>query len=345
MDFIIRLAEEFFKKHKRLARYRRIFAFLAAVVVFATTYELILPAITMDGQRALQSPGVEVGVAKDQRKGIEFMEDDSFAVDTAGEDAFEAGFPEEGDYFEDDAGAVGDGYAEDYSLDETQPADDWMQPEDPATGDTWKNAEEIVPGAENTGDDYSGSDESGSFTDENGTDADNPGGDVPEGDLSGADSDFAGADVPGSENDMADPADENGTDAEEAGLESTGSDSYGDGQDMEAADGENASDASVENTNDDNKEDASAGASGADNKTDDQTGKDSGAGSSAVNSGEAVIEGGTAETTLEYAQDGAAVGATDLAALGATGQAAIAVTYPATIVYEGKDYTITATFD
>ena len=70
MDFIIRLAEEFFKKHKRLARYRRIFAFLAAVVVFATTYELILPAITMDRQRAVQSPGVEVGVAKDQRKGI-----------------------------------------------------------------------------------------------------------------------------------------------------------------------------------------------------------------------------------------------------------------------------------
>ena len=57
MDFIIRLAEEFFKKHKRLARYRRIFAFLAAVVVFATTYELILPAITMDRQRACRRHG------------------------------------------------------------------------------------------------------------------------------------------------------------------------------------------------------------------------------------------------------------------------------------------------
>ena len=144
MDFIIRLAEEFFKKHKRLARYRRIFAFLAAVVVFATTYELILPAITMDRQRAVQSPGVEVGVAKDQRKGIDFTEDDSLAVDTAGEDSFDAGFPEDGDYYEDNADSAGDGYVEDYSSEETGSADDWIQPEDPATGDTWNNASELM---------------------------------------------------------------------------------------------------------------------------------------------------------------------------------------------------------
>lgn len=63
MDFIFRAAEAFLKKHKRLQRYRRVFAFLAAVVVFATTYELILPAITMDRRRAAETPGVEVGVA------------------------------------------------------------------------------------------------------------------------------------------------------------------------------------------------------------------------------------------------------------------------------------------
>ena len=65
MDFIFRLAEEFLKKHKRLNRYRRVFAVIAAVVVFATTYELILPAITMDKRRAADTPGVEVGVAAD----------------------------------------------------------------------------------------------------------------------------------------------------------------------------------------------------------------------------------------------------------------------------------------
>ena len=39
---------------------------MAAVVVFATTYELILPAITIDRQRAAETPGMEVGVAAEE---------------------------------------------------------------------------------------------------------------------------------------------------------------------------------------------------------------------------------------------------------------------------------------
>ncbi|MEE1163218.1 MAG: SpaA isopeptide-forming pilin-related protein [Lachnospiraceae bacterium] len=66
MDFIFRAAEKFLKDHKRLMRYRRVFAVLAAVVVFATTYELILPAITIDRQRAAETPGMEVGVAAEE---------------------------------------------------------------------------------------------------------------------------------------------------------------------------------------------------------------------------------------------------------------------------------------
>ena len=372
MDFIIRLAEEFFKKHKRLARYRRIFAFLAAVVVFATTYELILPAITMDRQRAFQSPGVEVGVAKDQRKGIEFAEDDSFAADSAGEDAFEAGFPEDGDFFEDDAGASGDGYAEDFSSDGTGSADDWIQSEDPGAGDTWENADEIVPGADSTGDDYSGSDADGSLTDADGTGVNASAGD----DLAGVPSDSSdpensGADISVPENaendntdDSTDLTDGNETDSEEAGLEGTGSASHEDGQDLETADGEDSEDAydvSSENISGDNTQDASTGASTADSKETDDTADNNSnkgdtasgstvagstnAGSTTAGSGEAVIEGGTAETAVEFAQDGAAAGATDLAALDTTGQAAVAITYPATIIYEGKDYTVTATFD
>ena len=382
MDFIIRLAEEFFKKHKRLARYRRIFAFLAAVVVFATTYELILPAITMDRQRAVQSPGVEVGVAKDQRKGIDFTEDDSLAVDTAGEDSFDAGFPEDGDYYEDNADSAGDGYVEDYSSEETGSADDWTQPEDPATGDTWNNASEIVPGAENTGDDYSGSDGSGTGTDENGigTDAaDNTGAsgdEIADGSSSEAGEGVSGTDTSGTENGEADPevpdaADGtgldgtglDGTDLEEGedgenGLEDSGSAPDADGQDSETVDGEGLEgtpDASVDSTENDsaeknsedalgnNTQDASTGTSA----SGDKSGKGSTASAgTAENSGEAVIEGSTAETAVEFAAGGAAIGATDLTALGATGdQAAAAVTYPATIIYEGKDYTITATFD
>ena len=377
MDFIIRLAEEFFKKHKRLARYRRIFAFLAAVVVFATTYELILPAITMDRQRAVQSPGVEVGVAKDQRKGIDFMEDESLAVDTAGEDSFDAGFPEDGDYYEDNADSAGDGYVEDYSSEETGSADDWIQPEDPATGDTWNNASEIVPGAENTGDDYSGSDGSGTWTDENeiGTDAaDNTGAsgdEITDGSSSEAGEGVTGTDTSGTENGEADPevpdaADGTGLDGTgfdgtgleegedgENGLEDSGSAPDADGQDPETVDGEGLEgtpDASVDSTEKNsgdalgnNTQDASTGISASGDKSD--KGSTASAGT-AENSGEAVIEGSTAETAVEFAAGGAAVGATDLTALGATGdQAAAAVTYPATIIYEGKDYTITATFD
>ena len=66
MEFIFRAAEKFLKDHKRLMRYRRVFAVLAAVVVFATTYELILPAITIDRQRAAETPGMEVGVAAEE---------------------------------------------------------------------------------------------------------------------------------------------------------------------------------------------------------------------------------------------------------------------------------------
>lgn len=66
MDFIFRAAEKFLKDHKRLMRYRKVFAVLAAVVVFATTYELILPAITIDRQRAAETPGMEVGVAAEE---------------------------------------------------------------------------------------------------------------------------------------------------------------------------------------------------------------------------------------------------------------------------------------
>ena len=380
MDFIIRLAEEFFKKHKRLARYRRIFAFLAAVVVFATTYELILPAITMDRQRAVQSPGVEVGVAKDQRKGIDFMEDESLAVDTAGEDSFDAGFPEDGDYYEDNADSAGDGYVEDYSSEETGSADDWIQPEDPATGDTWNNASEIVPGAENTGDDYSGSDGSGTWTDENeiGTDAaDNTGAsgdEITDGSSSEAGEGVSGTDPSGTENGEADPevpdaADGTGLDGTgfdgtgleegedgENGLEDSGSAPDADGQDPETVDGEGLEgtpDASVDSTDSTEKNSGDALSNNTQDASADTTasGDKSGKGSAASagtaeNSGEAVIEGSTAETAVEFAAGGAAVGATDLTALGATGdQAAAEVTYPATIVYEGKDYIVTATFD
>ena len=148
---------------------------------------------------------------------------------------------------------------------------------------------------------------------------------------------------------------EEGEDGEN-GLEDSGSAPDADGQDPETVDGEGLEgtpDASVDSTDSteknsgdalgNNTQDASTGISASGDKSD--KGSTASAGT-AENSGEAVIEGSTAETAVEFAAGGAAVGATDLTALGATGdQAAAAVTYPATIIYEGKDYTITATFD
>ena len=43
----------------RRKRYRKIVTSLAAVVVFATTYALVLPAMTLDDQKAEETPGIE----------------------------------------------------------------------------------------------------------------------------------------------------------------------------------------------------------------------------------------------------------------------------------------------
>jgi len=119
MDFIFRLAEEFLKKHKRLNRYRRVFAVIAAVVVFATTYELILPAITMDKRRAADTPGVEVGVAADsfEEEAAENESGESVEEENAGEESGETPEVESADSADTDAdsgnGSDGSGNAAD----------------------------------------------------------------------------------------------------------------------------------------------------------------------------------------------------------------------------------------
>lgn len=119
MDFIFRLAEEFLKKHKRLNRYRRVFAVIAAVVVFATTYELILPAITMDKRRAADTPGVEVGVAADsfEEEAAENESGESVEEENAGEESEETPEAESADPADTDAdsgnGSDGSGNAAD----------------------------------------------------------------------------------------------------------------------------------------------------------------------------------------------------------------------------------------
>lgn len=60
MKNIIEMIRGFFKQHKELRRSRSIILALAAVVVFATTYALILPALTLDEDAAAETPGITV---------------------------------------------------------------------------------------------------------------------------------------------------------------------------------------------------------------------------------------------------------------------------------------------
>ena len=64
MDFFNRLAERFIRANKRLKKWQRAVSLLAAVVVFVTTYALVLPAITLDKETASTQAGIEVAASE-----------------------------------------------------------------------------------------------------------------------------------------------------------------------------------------------------------------------------------------------------------------------------------------
>ena len=64
MDFFNKLAEQFIRMNRRLRQWKRVVSALAAIVVFATTYALVLPAITLDKETAQQQPGIEVAASE-----------------------------------------------------------------------------------------------------------------------------------------------------------------------------------------------------------------------------------------------------------------------------------------
>lgn len=65
MQFLQRLIEIFIKEHGRRKRLYRVISVLACIVVFTTTYAMILPAITLDQETAEEQPGIEVEAAGD----------------------------------------------------------------------------------------------------------------------------------------------------------------------------------------------------------------------------------------------------------------------------------------
>ena len=65
MQFLQRLIENFIKEHVRRKRLYRVVSVLACIVVFVTTYAMILPAITLDRATAEEQPGIETEAGSD----------------------------------------------------------------------------------------------------------------------------------------------------------------------------------------------------------------------------------------------------------------------------------------
>ena len=66
MNFIDKMVERFIKLNRRMKRWQRMVSVMAAVVVFASTYALILPAITLDTDTATTQAGIEVVASENE---------------------------------------------------------------------------------------------------------------------------------------------------------------------------------------------------------------------------------------------------------------------------------------
>ena len=66
MHFFNRTVEQFLRAKKRLKRWQKAVSVMAAVVVFVTTYALILPAITLDKDTASGQSGIEIATSDDE---------------------------------------------------------------------------------------------------------------------------------------------------------------------------------------------------------------------------------------------------------------------------------------
>ena len=66
MNFIDKMMEQFIKMNRRMKRWQRVVSVLSAIVVFATTYALVLPAITLDVEAASTQAGIEIAASENE---------------------------------------------------------------------------------------------------------------------------------------------------------------------------------------------------------------------------------------------------------------------------------------
>ena len=69
MEFLNKIVEQFIRANRKLKRWQRAVSILAAVVVFATTYAFVLPAITLDKETASTQSGIEIAASDNEPDG------------------------------------------------------------------------------------------------------------------------------------------------------------------------------------------------------------------------------------------------------------------------------------
>ena len=67
MERLLELIKLFLSEHGRMRTYRRILSVFISIVVFTTTYALILPAITLEAEVAQEQPGIEIEAAQPEQ--------------------------------------------------------------------------------------------------------------------------------------------------------------------------------------------------------------------------------------------------------------------------------------
>ena len=76
MEWLFKKAEEFLRRHKFIRRWRKVLAVMMAMVVFMSTYAMVLPAITLE-----TGEGAEIGLFADT-SGDESVPDGSTVTDS-----------------------------------------------------------------------------------------------------------------------------------------------------------------------------------------------------------------------------------------------------------------------
>lgn len=146
MDFFNKMADMFIKANRRLKRWQRVVSALSAIVVFITTYSLVLPAITLDKDTASTQSGMEIA-ASDQESGsdgtVYESEPEEEPVEASAEDSQEESAA-------DDSGSQEAEVSEEQSSDEK--AEDYGQDtssnEEESAAETGKTVE--LPAADGT---------------------------------------------------------------------------------------------------------------------------------------------------------------------------------------------------